>query len=148
MLFDRTVLLNNTLYLQVKCSVLYNSYKCGTEGSTSSIHGVAWSRFWTLHAPPGKNKHWVFWATLRHIERAGDSGKHCCNASGGRRRGQAFQWDSRASKKVGTSGQLVRRGGGSWRPRLSPARYPAFSRTTTALRTKAPSPARTQSTAV
>ncbi len=32
-----TVLLNNTLHLQVKCSVLYNSYKCGTEVQTSSM---------------------------------------------------------------------------------------------------------------
>jgi hypothetical protein len=33
----RTVLLNNALYNTCKCSVLYNSYKCGTEVQTSSM---------------------------------------------------------------------------------------------------------------
>ena len=32
-----TVLLNDTLQFTCKCSVLYNSYKCGTEVQTSSM---------------------------------------------------------------------------------------------------------------
>jgi len=56
--FDRTLLLNNTLYFTCKCSVLYNFYKCGTEMQTSSIE-VHEGDF-ALHAHLSKKKHYSF----------------------------------------------------------------------------------------
>jgi hypothetical protein len=65
----RTVLLNNTLYNTCKCSVLYNSYKCGTEVQTSSM-GLHEAILHFMHSWTRIN-FGCLGEFLRHVERAG-----------------------------------------------------------------------------